>query len=349
MVAAVASPERSSTPPSSSRLFPSHREKDPESGLGHHRYRTLDYRTGRFLQKEPVLSSRPRTHYLYATASPTTGRDPRGLQTEEEIRDHVKRTDLRLWEELTILGKPEQGSWEFLRKPIGWFDNWEIDWNTKIIYIDDDEEGLETGAHWVREGVRELYRKAEDSRRKRIQQIGNDEAGKARSQTQTALEALINTMEFAAWFNQDYWASDISLVFAGGRAGALGFHNDRTYLVPERAFVPDGGSVQEGWGSTGFREEFRDSSHQVAHASAVLSAVSGNPNFGPAAIQIREARSGRGPADFRLNKTMSGIITQFSRHEPVRPRSEIIKLMREQLLDRSQRGPWTGPPDGNPD
>ncbi len=56
------------------------REKDVESSLMHYRARSYDPRIGRFIQKDPPVERRSEFHYLYASNSPTSRRDPTGTQ-----------------------------------------------------------------------------------------------------------------------------------------------------------------------------------------------------------------------------------------------------------------------------
>lgn len=60
------------------------RERDDESALMHYRARSYDPRTGRFVQKDPLLSGRIRDHFLLSELNPVTRRDPRGLQSDDE-------------------------------------------------------------------------------------------------------------------------------------------------------------------------------------------------------------------------------------------------------------------------
>lgn len=63
------------------RSFASQRERDDESGLMHFRARSYDPRTGRFMQRDPVLLTGPQTvmAYIYAENNPAVLVDPLGL------------------------------------------------------------------------------------------------------------------------------------------------------------------------------------------------------------------------------------------------------------------------------
>ena len=55
------------------------RERDDESGLMHFRARSYDPRTGRFIQRDPLLENRTKKHYVYAANEPISKVDPLGL------------------------------------------------------------------------------------------------------------------------------------------------------------------------------------------------------------------------------------------------------------------------------
>jgi len=69
-------------PSPSRRPFTSQREQDPESALMHYRARSYDPRTGRFVQKDPVLELKVKAPYAYANLRPTDHRDPKGMQAD---------------------------------------------------------------------------------------------------------------------------------------------------------------------------------------------------------------------------------------------------------------------------
>jgi len=69
-------------PGSADRHGFTHRERDNESSTMHFRARPYDPRTGRFLGKDPILSRRALSHYLYASNNPVMRTDPLG---EEDL------------------------------------------------------------------------------------------------------------------------------------------------------------------------------------------------------------------------------------------------------------------------
>ncbi len=68
--------------PTSARLLTSQRETDTESALMHFRARSYDPRTGRFVERDPLLKNRVFDPYAYAQNSPLKGRDPSGMNLE---------------------------------------------------------------------------------------------------------------------------------------------------------------------------------------------------------------------------------------------------------------------------
>lgn len=68
----------------------SQREVNTESGLMDYRARSLDPRTGRFLEPEPILGIRPYQHYSYAKNNPVTHVDPDGRRTYVRVDDAAK-------------------------------------------------------------------------------------------------------------------------------------------------------------------------------------------------------------------------------------------------------------------
>ena len=66
---------------SSPRFFATQREDDPESQTKYYRARSMDPRTGRFLEKDSEIQERIEAPYSYVHDSPVSHRDPTGRLT----------------------------------------------------------------------------------------------------------------------------------------------------------------------------------------------------------------------------------------------------------------------------
>ncbi len=80
MLLAPARPRSKPSQLASRHGFTSQRENDDESALMHFRARSYDPRTGRFLERDPILTNLVEKHYTFVSNAPTTGKDPTGLQ-----------------------------------------------------------------------------------------------------------------------------------------------------------------------------------------------------------------------------------------------------------------------------
>lgn len=341
---------------SSPRMLTSQRENDSESALMHFRARSLDPRTGRFLEKDPLRATRVQQHYTYASNQPVIGVDPTGNQTVGEIERAASQEDWRLHLELLRL-KQETPPWRVQRKAL-WTVNSEVDWDNHVLYIDSDQEGIETGVEWLRDVVLKVYQKDPIRRRRAIAEEARTGANANSVGVSTALETFAKTIDFAVWYETSAsdFAADISRVFTGGQPNATrtGWTEVEAGPVPGGAFIGQLAFFRGGmeFGSTGFKREFRDDGNQVRHAAFAMATSVAQPNIGLAALQLREPAGG-GFADRRLNSAMWGISTELQlftigppRFGP-KPPSAVARLIREVLGDPSEVGPWDGPPDGD--
>jgi hypothetical protein len=226
--------------------------------------------------------------------------------------------------------------WE-LRQTNIYFGNSYIDIDKKFLYIDDDIEPLGTQLQWTIDAVQKAYQEDDDYRLRAIRD-------KAISIFSTAgltdLEKMANVYEWAIWFwqypssNGDATAllDDMMLVLTYLQSNGIS-NNDGTYYIFSR--IPDAESI-------GFKYQYRDGTNQVRHATASIQASYKFGLYGLAYMQSREALNS---ADFRLNMKCSEIASNLNL---VWKAKDIGTILRRELGDPTQNGPWPGPLDGDP-
>jgi hypothetical protein len=276
-----------------------------------------------------------------------------GLQTVEQTIGEARRRDPRLGEELERL-QDENPSWSVMKTSLWGFSNTYVWRQGKVIFIDDDDEGLDTTVQWLKDGVKEVYRGDSGRRRAAISGHAALMAARTISGTTTALETLASTADFAAWYDTalSTFTADLSLVFTGGRARSLGvgWTVEEAGPQPGGVFIGDNAFFSQGkeWGSTGFQRIYRDATNQVRHAAFAMAVVAAAPNLGIHQIQAREPS---GNADRRLNQAIRDIVIS----RPYHPRatfeadvatSRVGWMLRHFIGDPKERVPWDGPDDG---
>ena len=95
--------------PSVPYLF-SQREDDPEAQTKYYRARSMDPRTGRFIEKDSLIDGRVRVPYVYCDNSPSMGVDPHGTRTFVKKDEQFKRIFIRT--EIVLKGRGTTGFWD---------------------------------------------------------------------------------------------------------------------------------------------------------------------------------------------------------------------------------------------
>jgi hypothetical protein len=231
--------------------------------------------------------------------------------------------------------------WQLRRTNI-WFGNSSIDSDARILYIDDDGEPVATTTEWIADAVRKAYQDDDDYRRRAIR----DKAMVIFSDsTLTDLEKMAQIYDWAVWFwrypsddgDAGELLDDMMLVLTPLEPNGVAVSNYDYYIYSKKG-------VKAG-GSTGFKYAFRDNYNQVTHATAALQASYAFGLAGLAAMQLREDDTS---ADWRLNNrcfdVAQGLRNKTATHKP----KDIGDVLRRELGDATETGPWTGPADGDP-
>jgi hypothetical protein len=231
--------------------------------------------------------------------------------------------------------------WEIRRTNI-WFGNSSVNTTNRVLYIDDDVEPVATTTAWATDAVRKAYQADNDYRRKAIR----DKAiGIFNDATLTDLEKMARTYEWAVWFwrypsdNGDggRLLDDMMLVLTELDTDGVS-SNDGTYNIFR-------GRRTSGADSAGFKYAFRDDSNQVRHATGSMQASFSLGLGGLGVMQLRESSTS---ADWRLNSRCYDIATGLKALDPRLLPKDIGAILRRELGDPAQTGPWTGLPDGDP-
>lgn len=229
--------------------------------------------------------------------------------------------------------------WELRRKNI-YLKNSSVDGENKIIFIDDDDEPIETQVAWSSDTVRQAYQEDKDYRLKTIREKA---IGIFNTAGLTDLEKMAEVYEWAAWFwlypyprgDAGELLDDMMLVFTELEPDCIR-NNSGTYCIFK-------GNVVPGVESTGYKYEYRDRSNQVRHTTASLQA---SYVYGTAGIISLQSREDIKSADTRLNTKCNEIAANLKIFGDL---SNIGFIFRQDLGDPAQTDPWTGPEDGVPD
>jgi hypothetical protein len=241
--------------------------------------------------------------------------------------------DARLKESFDAL---VSAGWDIRRTNI-WFGNSAIDSTNKLLQIDDDTEPVATTTAWAADAVRKAHQDDDDMRRKAIRDKATTIFATAGL---TDLEKMARAYEWAVWF----WRTPND----DGDAGGL--LSDMMLVLTE--LDPMGASLNDGTfrigvtsDSTGFKHAFRDDSDQVRHATASMKA---SFSLGAAGFGVMQSREDSDSADWRLNKRCFDIGRGLDVGLPTFKAKDIGAILRRELGDPTETGPWTGPPDGDP-
>jgi hypothetical protein len=213
-----------------------------------------------------------------------------------------------------------------------------VDEARRLLMIDDLNVSYTTSANWVEQAVRRAFQLDDDLRLSCIRDKG---AAIWVSVGLTDLEKMAQLYDWAVWFWQ-YPAP------AGDADGLLG---DMMLTLTDR--TPSGMSTNDGRfrilpatfaKSTGFKRTYRDDSNQVRHATASIKA---SYDWGAGGLELMQSREDPKSADFRLNEACNRIAQMIGRGGTRVP-SDLASILRTELGDPSETGPWTGPAEGEP-
>jgi hypothetical protein len=235
-----------------------------------------------------------------------------------------------------------------LRRDSLWFRNATIDADEKLLIVDDSADvPLAEVVEWVRRAVRMAYQEDHDLRR-----VSERDHALSVFHTPglTALEKMAQTYEWSVW----YWVwplesgdpvelmDDMMLVLTESTPDLLSSNDGRYHIFSSKRL---GFSVD----TTGFKRQFREHSPQVRHATASIQASLTAGSVGYLLAQLTELRGDPSPADIRLNRACFEIADKMSLAAPGWTATGIGATLRRELGDPTQTGPWTGPPEGDPD
>jgi hypothetical protein len=253
-------------------------------------------------------------------------------------------TDARLQD---AYGRLVREGW-MLRRDNLWFRNATIDAHEKLLVVDDSADvPVATVVEWVRRAVRMAYHEDHDLRR-----VSERDHALSVFQTPglTALEKMAQTYEWSVW----YWVwplesgdpvelmDDMMLVLTESSPNLLSSNDGRYHIFSSKGlrFSVD---------TTGFKRQFREHSPQVRHATASIQASLTAGSVGYLLAQLQELRGSLSPADIRLNRACFDIAQNMREALPGWTAAGIGATLRRELGDPTQTGPWTGPPEGDPD